>query len=216
MPFFRRQVDFDLTPAYSRLPRDDEIYVMKEFANHASHCSTCANPYEVHKRGRTLCPDGLLLALDVAQYLYNEGGRAFSSVDLEGNQRIQVEIPSGCESVRGLLKAIDRGLRLRRRTPTVSYDKTYYVPARKVQPDRGYQYSREPRSTRKPYSETPEPSTSKYSKQQRREKSSYPGRGSLFEEDMREREKRHKTMQPLYYTATPRRSSMYTKHDDWH
>lgn len=216
MPFFSRQVDFDLTPAYSRLPRDDEVYVMEAFAHHASHCSACANPYEVHKRGGTLCAKGHLRALDVAQYLYNKGGRAFSSVDLEGNQRIQVEIPSGCEPVRGLLKAMERGLRLRRRTPTVSYDETYYVPARKLQPDRGYQYPREPRSSRKPHIETVEPSSSKYSKQQRREKTAYPGRGSLYEEDMREREKRYKSMQAFYPTSTPRRSSTYTKHDDWH
>lgn len=204
MPSFRhRQVDFDLTPAYSRLPRDDEVYVMKAFARHASHCSSCAHPYDVHKRGGTLCTKGHQRAQDVAQYLYNKGGQAYSLVDREGNQRMQVEIPAGCESVRGLLKAIERGLRLYRHAPATSYDPTYSVPPRTIQPERNYQYPRETVTIRKPRLETAEPPSSVYTRQQRREKPYY-GRGSLFEEDMRERESRYKSSQPVYYEAAPR------------
>lgn len=182
---------------------------MKAFARHASHCSACAHPYEVHLRGGTLCAKGHLRAIDVANYLYNKGGQAFSKVDLEGNQRIHVEIPSGCEAARELLKAIERGLYLRRRTPTVSYDENYYVPPRKIQSDRTRP------STRKVHPERVESPTSTYRKHQKREKEYYPSRGSLFEEDMREREKRYKSAQPLYYYATPRTSSIYTSDDYW-
>lgn len=211
MPSFIRQVDFDLTPAYSRPPGDDEVYVMKAFARHCSHCTTCAHPYEVHKRGGALCAKGHQRALDVAQYLFNIDGHAYSLVDREGNQRVQVEIPVGCEAVRELLKAMERGLRLRRRVPSVSYDPTYYVAPRKVQPERIYQHPKEVRSNRKPQLETAEPPM--YSRQQPREKPRYIGRGSLFEEDMREKESRYKSQQPIYYMATP---SIQPKARHWH
>lgn len=200
MPSFshhHRHVDFNLTPDYSRPARDDEEYVMKAFNHHASRCSSCAHPYEVHRRGGTLCPKGHQRARDVAQYLYNKSGHAYSVVDREGNQRVQVEIPAGCDAVRGLLKAMERGLRLRKRDSATSYDKTYYVAPRTIQPERSYQY-REPRLERV------EPLSSSHSRQQWREKPYYSGRGSLFEEDMLERETRRKSHEPIYYEAAPR------------
>ncbi|CAL8578709.1 hypothetical protein XPA_004479 [Xanthoria parietina] len=130
MPHAVRQVDFAPIPAYSRLPRSDELYVMKAFARHAGHCSTCAHPYEVHHSGGTLCSKGHQRALDVAQYIYNKGGQSFSLVDRDGNQCVQVEIPADCEAVRSLLKAMERGLRLRRKVQPTSYDKTYHIPPR--------------------------------------------------------------------------------------
>lgn len=55
MPFFPslwpRQVSFTQSPVYSRLPYDNEIYVMKAFAKRASHWNACADPYKVHPRG---------------------------------------------------------------------------------------------------------------------------------------------------------------------
>ncbi|MCJ1467087.1 hypothetical protein MMC07_005709 [Pseudocyphellaria aurata] len=207
MPSFshrHRHVDFDLTPEYSRPAHDDETYVMDEFNFHASHCSSCADPYQVHKRGGHLCPQGHGLALDVAQYLYNKGGQAYSVVDREGHQRVKVEIPPGCDAVRGLLKAMGRGLRLRRVEPATSYDRTYYVPPRTIQPERTYQY-REPQPIRKTRLETAKPLSSSYSRQQPREKPYYHGRGSLFEEDMLERETRYKSPKPIYYEAAPRK-----------
>lgn len=131
MPSFRR-VSFSEKPEYSRLPRDDESYVMHAFSRHASRCNSCHDPFQVYKTGGTLCPKGHQRALDVAQYVYSKGGLAFSSIDRERNQRTQIEIPAGCEPVRSLLKAMDRGLRVMKRAPSTSYDKTYYVPARPV------------------------------------------------------------------------------------
>ncbi|KAL8700829.1 MAG: hypothetical protein Q9201_005238 [Fulgogasparrea decipioides] len=214
MPSAVRQVDFAPIPAYSRLPRDDELYVMKAFARHASHCVTCARPYEVHRNGGTLCSKGHQRALDVAQYIYNKGGQSFSMIDRDGNNRVQVEIPANCEAVRSLLKAIERGLRLRRKVQPVSYDRTYDIPPRQLPSDYDSSPPREPRYIRKPSLETAEPPPRV--QQHRREKSSS-GRGSLYEEDMRERQRRYKERTPAYYKAAPRNAPPVPPKDwYWH
>ncbi|MCJ1477768.1 hypothetical protein MMC13_006441 [Lambiella insularis] len=196
LPSFRRQVSFNAAPAYSRLPRDDEAYVMKAFARHASHCSTCTNPYQVHLRGGTLCPKGHQRALDVAQYVYNKGGQAYSVVDREGHQRVQIEIPVGCDSVRSLLRAMERGLRIMRGAPSVSYDRSYYVAPRPAV------IQREPSSSsyrKKPRLETAEPPAWAV-KGGRAESVSYGGRGSLYDADMRERQRYYKPT--VYYRVS--------------
>lgn len=206
MPSYQRQVGFAPTPAYSRLPRDDEAYVMKSFARHASHCSSCAHPYDVHRRGGILCSKGHQRAVDVAQYIYNSGGQAYSLVDHEGNQRMQVEIPLGCEAVRELLKAIERGLRLRHKAPMFSYDQTYHVPIRhsvidhapRQEPSYPHSQSYSHSHSRKPRLETAEPPAWSV-RQQRREKPYYAGRDSLYEQDLRERERKYKSQQPAYF-----------------
>ena len=198
MPSASRQVGFNPTPVYSRLPRDDEAYVMKAFARHASHCPSCAEPYEVHRQGGTLCPKGHQRALDVAQYVYNKGGHAYSVVDQEGYQRVQIEIPAGCEAVRSLLKAMERGLRIMKRAPAVSYDSTYYIPARTVS-----KVEREPRYVTKPRLETAE-APAWANRASKRESRPYVGKGSLFESDMRDRDRNYATRSPVYFTAAPR------------
>ncbi|MCJ1325049.1 hypothetical protein MMC10_001711 [Thelotrema lepadinum] len=150
-----RRVSFSERNEYSRLPRDDEMYVLKAFSRHAKKCSSCYDPFRVYREGGTLCPKGHQRALDVAQYVYNKGGVAYSVVDGEKSQRVQIEIPSECEAVRSLLKAMERGLRVMKRAPTVSYDKGYYVPARRAS-DRGPAPTRRP-STNNLRLETVEP-----------------------------------------------------------
>ncbi|KAL8724357.1 MAG: hypothetical protein Q9166_007993 [cf. Caloplaca sp. 2 TL-2023] len=210
MPSAVRQVDFAPIPAYSRLPRDDELYVMKAFARHAGHCSTCARPYEVHRTGGTLCPKGHQRALDVAQYIYNKGGQSFSLIDRDGNNYVQIEIPANCEAVRSLLKAMERGLRLRRKVQPVSYDKTYHIAPRKVtssasSPQYNYPVLREPRYIRKPSLETAEPPPRVQEHRHKKPSSSHiSGRGSLYEDDMRERQRRYRERSPIYQTAAPR------------
>lgn len=187
MPSFQRQVGFAPSPIYSRQPHDDEVYVMKAFAHHAYRCASCAQPYQVHLDGRTLCDQGHQLARDVAQYVYNKGGKAYSLVDREGSQLVQIEIPVGCEVVRDLLKAMERGLRLRRRAPAVSYDATYHVAPRPVE--------------RRSRIEIVEPS-----RPHRKEKV-YVSRGSLYESDVAERAQRQQKRYAhdhVYHTAAPR------------
>lgn len=214
MPSAVRQVGFAPIPAYSRLPRDDELYVMKAFARHASHCSACARPYEVHRQGGTLCSKGHQRALDVAQYIYYKGGQSFSAIDHDGNNRIQVEIPANCEAVRGLLKAMERGLRLRRKVQPTSYDEHYDIPSRKLPSDYHSRSMREPRYIRKPSLETAEPPPRV--QQHRREKSTT-GRGSLYEEDLRERQFRYKERMPVYHKSAPRAAPPVPPKDAyWH
>ncbi|MCJ1411391.1 hypothetical protein MMC19_005480 [Ptychographa xylographoides] len=203
-PTFRsRQVSFTPAPIYSRLPRDDEAYVMKAFQRHASHCPSCVDPFAVHMRGGTLCPKGHQRALDVAQYVYNQGGKAYSLVDHEGTQRVQIEIPVGCESVRSLLRAMERGLRIMRRAPSVSYDKTYYVSARPVSRPVA---QREPSYIRKPRLETAEPPAwavngkRSYSLSSSTPTPSYARRGSLYDAEMQERRKYYKPT--VYYRVS--------------
>ncbi len=118
---------------------------MKAFARHCSHCPSCSDPYAVHLSGHSLCAKGLQRALDVTQYVFNKAGKAFSVVDLEGNKRCEVEIPTDCDAVRQLLKAIERGLRLRlhsshtKKERLTSYDENYYVAPRRT-PDRDLAY----------------------------------------------------------------------------
>ena len=192
MPSFIRRVSLNPIPVYSRLPRDDEAYVMKSFAHHASQCSSCDQPYEVYRRGGTLCPKGHQRALDVAQYVYNKGGQAYSLVDREGNQRVQIEIPVGCESVRSLLKAMERGLRIMK-NPPVSHDRTYYVPSRPT-PERDSRHV-------KPRLETSLPPRTA-SPPRRDPNKRYIGRGSMFESDMKEREQYYSTKAPVYYRVS--------------
>ena len=205
-----RQVGFDPTPDYSRLPHDDEAYVMKQFARHAAHCTTCAHPFEVHLRGGTLCTKGHQRALDIAKYLYSKGDRTFSTIDWESNVRTRVEIPAGCDAVRGLLKAMERGLALRRRVPVMSYDENYYVAPRRVQ-TATFEDTERTRSTRIPLLETFEQPLLVERRPQRREKPRPVGRGSLFEEDIRDRERRR---QSRHYEAIPWEAA-YPKVDDW-
>ena len=87
---------------------------MRSFASHASHCPHCADPYRTYQDNGTLCDRGHARARDVAQYIYNKAGLPFSVTDeVRTGDRVQVEVPAGCDAVRGLLKAIDRGLRIR-------------------------------------------------------------------------------------------------------
>ncbi|KAL9120207.1 MAG: hypothetical protein Q9187_003241, partial [Circinaria calcarea] len=192
MPSFIRRVSLNPIPAYSRLPRDDEAYVMKSFAHHASHCQSCARPYEVYRRGGTLCPKGHQRALDVAQYVYSKAGQAYSLVDREGNQRVQIEIPVGCESVRSLLKAMERGLRIMK-SPPVSHDRTYYVSSRPV-PEGDSRHVQPRLETSLP------PRTA--SPPRRDPNKRYIGRGSMFESDMKEREQYYSSNAPIYYRVS--------------
>ncbi|CAF9926199.1 MAG: hypothetical protein ALECFALPRED_003385 [Alectoria fallacina] len=208
MEFATRQVGFAPVPAtYSRLPHDDELYVLKAFARHASHCSACARPYEVHRKGGSLCSKGHQRALDVAQYVFNKAGQTFSVVDLEGNRRVQMEIPADCAVVRDLLKAMERGLRLRRKVPIASYDETYHIPPRVIQPTFEHQRPQEPRYIRKPMLETALPPKAP------REKYSHSGRGSLYEADMKDRERRYKS-RPTHYSVGSRGALPVPAKDD--
>jgi hypothetical protein len=99
-----------------RPARDDERYVMQCFAAHTSHCPRCRDPFRVYVNGNTLCDRGHAYARDVAQYVYFKAGKAYSVIDHNTTDgQVQIEIPPRCDAVRGLLEAMDQGLKIRSR-----------------------------------------------------------------------------------------------------
>lgn len=111
-----------------REPRQDELSVISHFARHADRCPYCHDPYAAYIQDKSLCDRGIGLAKDVANYLYAKGGKPFSIVDRQSGDRVQVQIPAGMEAVSLLIKAIDRGMVLKKR-PAV-------VVSRKVEADK--------------------------------------------------------------------------------
>jgi hypothetical protein len=58
--------------------------------------------------------------MPVGQYVYSKAGKAHSVIDRNASDaRVQIEIPRGCDAIRGLLVAV------------VSQDRTYHVPDRR-------------------------------------------------------------------------------------
>jgi hypothetical protein len=111
-----------------------ESWAAYDFEMHARKCAFCHDPYEVHRTHGQLCDVGHRLAQDVAHFIYNGAdGLTYSQFE-EDHKLVRVEIPASYGEVRGLLKAIERSLRHRSRTPFVSQDRTYYVAARVVAP----------------------------------------------------------------------------------
>lgn len=105
---------------------------MRKFANHATHCRQCEDPYRTWRTDGELCDRGHSYARDVAKYIYSKGGRPCSVVDKEyRDERNEIEVPVDCEVIRNLTKAFDRGLSLKSKKAVVSHDPKYYVSDRK-------------------------------------------------------------------------------------
>lgn len=115
----QRVVGFATEVNSIRPPRDDEHSVMEHFARHASKCSICKDPYTSYRQDIPLCDRGNALARDVAKYIYSKGGKPFSVIDRRNDDRVQIEIPYGCEVISSLVKAFDRGMSLRAPRPVV-------------------------------------------------------------------------------------------------
>ena len=194
MPSFQRQVAFSSSNTVSRQPHDDELEAIRRFASHASHCRKCAHPYEVHVNGGTLCDRGHHYAQNVASYVYNKAGKAYSVMDRnDGLAPTQVEIPVNCGAVRELLKAMERGLRLRQ-TPLISYDRTYPIAPRLVMAA--------PHPPAQQIIEIPHRrhSTIHHAVARRSEEPYISGRGSLYASDMNDRHRRYLADSGLYST----------------
>ncbi|KAL9113864.1 MAG: hypothetical protein Q9227_001998 [Pyrenula ochraceoflavens] len=197
------RVNFAGRDSIRRPVREDELFVMDQFAHHAKRCPECAYPYQVALEGRTLCDRGHLYAKNVAEYLYLKAGVTFSELDRTSDRvPVQVEIPKGYGVIRDLLNALNLGLR--KRKPVVSHDKHYPVPDRRPVPtERRKDYDVievEPRRHHEIRRE----------KSQKKRTIYVPGRGSLYEEDQRERKQRREE-EPVIIYATPTRSK-YKEH----
>lgn len=120
----------DPVTEFSRPVNVAESWAVYYFEQHAKSCAYCHNPYEVHRKHEQLCDHGHRLAQEVAQYIYNGANGQTYSMFEENHKLVRVELPAGFDQVRGLLRAIERSLRHRSRTPFVSMDRTYYVSER--------------------------------------------------------------------------------------
>ncbi|KAF2743602.1 hypothetical protein M011DRAFT_430618 [Sporormia fimetaria CBS 119925] len=174
----------DPVSAVSRPATETECRAAYDFEQHARNCAFCENPYEVHRSHQQLCEKGHRLAQDVAYYIYRGAdGETYSTID-ENHKLVRVEMPADYTQVRGLLRAIERSLRHRSRTPFVSMDRTYYVAART--PRRSHSVKIEqPKTKRRPRSgeivEWPEytKSSAPYVKEINTRR-----RGSIYAEDL--------------------------------
>jgi hypothetical protein len=177
---------------HSRPAQGKEETALRNFARHASHCIVCARPYQAFQQGYPLCSRGTAHAAKVVKYLLSSDGHAYTKPHQRNDFRqVHVEIPYDCEVSRELLRAIEHGLRLMAE-PVVSYDQSYLVaprlPPRPVQQQPTYVVA-EPR-------------------RQRRAERQYVGRGSLYESDMAERERRYRreTREREAYQPAPRQT----------
>lgn len=126
-----KSVAFSPITSSSRPLSSSELWPLWYFETHARACDYCRDPYEVHRDGGRLCDQGHTYAQDVADSIYSRGNGSRIYAVGDADHLVQVEIPKGYSNVRSLLRAMERGLRHRRQTPIVSYDTSYYVPARK-------------------------------------------------------------------------------------
>jgi hypothetical protein len=113
------------------IPKSYIHQTFRDFASHAYKCSCCYDPLRVHLEGRQLCSKGHKLARKVSSALYEEANEKYRRSKYnqrrpDGWQSIEVDIPEGCEIVRALLVAINRGLKI--------HSSTEIVPATPVTP----------------------------------------------------------------------------------
>ncbi|KAI9882796.1 MAG: hypothetical protein M1823_005459 [Watsoniomyces obsoletus] len=119
MGAFHRRVIFNSVESALRPARDDELEVMYRFALHASHCERCSDPHSRYLAGKSLCDRGHHHARPLTKRLYMENGRVYSTTDRQGEgerEKIEVEVPVCYDASRRLLKAIERGLRIREKS----------------------------------------------------------------------------------------------------
>jgi hypothetical protein len=177
---------------------------MTTFERHADHCYQCNDPLQVQQEDRALCDRGHRYAIDVAAYLYSKNGKAYSVIDRDLNQPTLVKIPRNYVATRGLLLAIEDGLRLQRKekvrkpvivdepgAPIISYDRTYPVPPRRTSTVTEI-IEREPRKSRRVIVY---PSPHRGS----------PSRGSLYDSDAADRVERVKESSRVYRKTDYRR-----------
>ncbi|KAF2875881.1 hypothetical protein BDV95DRAFT_284582 [Massariosphaeria phaeospora] len=123
----------------------EESWAAYYFEVHARDCVYCKDPYEVHRSREQLCETGHRLAQDVGALLHNgsDGTTRSTNGDL-------VHLPAGYTQGQGLLKAIERSIRHRSRTPFVSQDRAYYVAPRSSSTVHSTKVEQAPQSALKP------------------------------------------------------------------
>ncbi|KAK6351290.1 hypothetical protein TWF718_004455 [Orbilia javanica] len=117
---------------HSAIPESYMHQTFRDFASHAYRCDVCYDPLRVHLEGRQLCSKGHKLARKVSKALYEEANekyrRSNTSRRRDGWQSIEVDIPKGCEVVRALINAMERGLNISTRPDSASTPATPATP----------------------------------------------------------------------------------------
>jgi hypothetical protein len=170
--------------------------------------------------GGTLCERGHAHARDVAQYVYSKAGKAYSVIHRSATDTsIQIEIPAKCDAIRGLLKAVDQGLKVRgpASRPVVTHDRTYHVPGRRPLPDRrdGYEVMEvAPRRRKAEGGDRRREERWRAEGGGRRRETVYvpSGRGSLYAKDEEEHRRRKREQgEPVIVNAERRRGKTYRR-----
>jgi hypothetical protein len=182
---------------------DDRVY---SFEKHASSCYSCYNPYRIYRKGGKLCSKGHGLAVEVADLLFKlHSDGTVSKHSRSEYQEIQVEIPKDYENVFGLLKALEHSGKGFLKRP-VSYDRTYVVQPRPPRsssvPDKRRYSHHSDQHHRDHQPVIIEPNS--------RRKSSKHYRGSLYNSDRVDQERRDRRERSTRYEDS-RLSSL----DDW-
>ncbi|KAF2472606.1 uncharacterized protein BDR25DRAFT_313110 [Lindgomyces ingoldianus] len=178
----------DPVSAVSRPVNTEESWAAYDFEMHARKCAYCINPYNVHRSHEQLCDVGHRLAQEVARYIYNNANGDTYSTFEEDHKLVRVEIPAGYDQVRSLLKAMERSLRHRSRTPFVSMDRTYYVSTRIPERTRSVKIEQASKPKPRPRSgeivDWPTPKSTKPKVMTEVNSSVSSKRGSLYEQDL--------------------------------
>ncbi|KAK6361481.1 hypothetical protein TWF730_005205 [Orbilia blumenaviensis] len=128
---------------HATIPESYMHQTFRDFASHAYRCDVCYDPLRVHLEGRQLCHKGHKLAKKVSKALYEEANEKYrrsksSRRRADGWQSIEVDIPKGCEVVRALINAMERGLNVNSRpestipappTPATPTSRAYFDDA---------------------------------------------------------------------------------------
>ncbi|EPS41558.1 hypothetical protein H072_4531 [Dactylellina haptotyla CBS 200.50] len=128
-----------MMPQPAAIPKSYMHATFEKFSQHAYGCTTCYDPLRVHLERRQLCTEGHKLARKVSKALYEEANDKYRRSKAtrrraDGWQPIEVDIPKGCEVVRALITAMERGLNINSRpeasagpvTPVTPSPPTYY------------------------------------------------------------------------------------------
>lgn len=92
-------------------PRENPAMFM--FANHAAYCTRCADPIQANLTAGVLCDLGNLFAWELTKYVYAKDGGAYSLLDRQQGQSVEIELPGGLfryfEAVQGGASGLDTG-----------------------------------------------------------------------------------------------------------
>ncbi|KAF2866630.1 hypothetical protein BDV95DRAFT_584351 [Massariosphaeria phaeospora] len=111
-----------------------EEHTLISFETHVRDCPTCSNGATLSAESRTLCESGCSLAQLVLRYLSMETTGTVYSTNLQGGERVEVELPSDFPFSKLLLSSVAHSLQ---DNPFASLDQIYPGDKNQSQPSPG-------------------------------------------------------------------------------